>query len=105
MMKPRPNGHDRLDAIRRAMPGGIPQDAPDSRKVEALVQGLMHLQAEMVEIRRAVSPAAVQQIAQAQYAKEEARMSKLRDDCVKLLGLLREKGIVTHDEIRQALDG
>ncbi|KKL48124.1 hypothetical protein LCGC14_2328630 [marine sediment metagenome] len=45
----------------------------------------------------------IRRIAEAAYQKQEQRLNNLRDECVRVLSLLRDKGIVTQEEINRAV--
>lgn len=54
-------------------------------------------------LEQKTSKASIRKIAEAAYQKQEQRLSKLRDECVRVLSLLRDKGVVTQDEINRAV--
>lgn len=62
---------------------------------------------EMVErlhrMEQRTSKARIRKIAEAAYQKQEQRLNTLRDECVRVLSLMRDKGIVTQEEINQAV--
>lgn len=94
------NGNGR-DPVARAMTGARDLTA----QVAVLTQHVTHLQAEVAKLRQATSPKAVKAIAREQYAEEDARLSKLRNDAIGVLRLLVARGVVTNDEIREATGG
>ena len=65
-----------------------------------IVQGL---QIELAELRRWHNKAAIRAVVEEVYGDDVQRLDKLRDDVVRLLNLMIEKGILTREELNQAL--
>ena len=55
------------------------------------------------QLNQKTSKANIRKIAEAAYQKQEQRLNSLRDECVRVLSLLRDKGIVTQEEINKAV--
>ena len=53
--------------------------------------------------KQRTTPEQARRIAERSYLKECARLEKLRDDCIKVLVLLKKKGVVTQEELNQVL--
>ena len=96
--------------------GAIPMDDPIEAQVEALKrrQDLLHshfvdlresVLSQLKDLQKIVSAPEVRRVVEGVYAADVKRLEKLRDDCIKLLGLMRENGMVTAEEIREALNG
>ena len=54
------------------------------------------------KLQQQVSDRNIRRIAQAAYQKQEQRLNSLRNECVRMLGLLVEKGVVTQEELNKA---
>ncbi len=59
----------------------------------------------MQRLEKKTSKDSIRKIAEAAYQKQEQRLNNLRDECVRVLSLLRDKGVVTQEEINQAVRG
>ena len=58
------------------------------------------------KLQQQVSDRNIRRIAQAVYQKQEQRLNSLRDECVRMLGLMVEKGVVIQEELNKvARDG
>ena len=75
------------------------------RQIKALAEMIRGLHGEVIRIGQQTSESKIREIAKSMYAKEDERLSKLRDDAVRVLNLLKEKGIVTHEEVNRAISG
>lgn len=65
----------------------------------------MQLWERQAEIEKRTRRSRIVEIVRSEYGKEAARLEKLRDDCVRVLNLLKSKGIVTQAEINEAIGG
>lgn len=57
------------------------------------------------EIEKRTRRGRIVEIIRSEHAREAERLEKLRDDCVRVLALLKSKGLVTQAEINEATDG
>ena len=75
------------------------------RQIKVLMEMVQGLHREVIRISQQTSEGRIKEIASSMYAKEDERLSKLRDDAVRVLNLLKEKGIITHEEVNRAISG
>ena len=75
------------------------------RQIKVLMEMIRGLHEEIIRIGQQTSEGKIKEIAKSMYAKEDERLSKLRDDAVRVINLLKEKGIVTHEEVNRAISG
>lgn len=75
------------------------------RQIKVLVEMFKGLHEEVIRIGQQTSEGKIKEIARSVYAKEDERLSKLRDDTVRVLNLMKQKGIITQEEVNQAISG
>jgi len=71
--------------------------------MDIYVAHLKEMTERMHQLEQKTSKKLIRQIAEAAYQKQEQRLNRLRDECVRVLSLLRDKGVVTQDEINEAV--
>ena len=66
---------------------------------------ISHMQAmteRIHELEQKTSTRNIRKIAEAAYQKQEQNLNNLRDDCVRMLSLMRDKGLLTQEELNKA---
>ena len=71
--------------------------------LELYISGMTEMAERLHRLEQRTSKKLIRTIAEAAYQKQEQRLNSLRDECVRVLSLLRDKGIVTQDEINKAV--
>ena len=71
--------------------------------VDIYVSNMKEVALRIHRLSQKTSKENIRKIAEAAYQKQEQRLNSLRDECVRVLSLLRDKGIVTQEEINQAV--
>jgi hypothetical protein len=73
------------------------------QQVYALTGIVRGLQQEVIELRRWHSKSELVGLVGEVYAEDVQRIEKLRDDAVKALNLLIAKGLITREELNEAI--
>ena len=71
--------------------------------VATYASGMKETAIRIQRLEQKTSEDSIRKIAEAAYQKQEQRLNSLRDECVRVLSLLRDKGLVTQDEINKAV--
>lgn len=74
-------------------------------KLEGLLQNQIALNRELMALRKLVALPRLQRIARGEYSLGKKEMEKILSDCVGVLQLLRKKGTVTNEELREVFRG
>lgn len=80
-----------------------PKGAPMEVRMDAVEHSVRGLQG--MAVREKQVQGWVRGCIAGEFRREADRLEKLRDDCVRVLTLLKSKGIVTQAEINEATDG
>lgn len=88
-------------AVKRAVGGKTL--GPPWVSFDIYVANMKEMAERLHQVEQRTSKARIRKIAEATYQKQEQRLNTLRDECVRVLSLMRDKGIVTQEEINQAV--
>ena len=89
------------NAVKKALSGSALPPAFVPIKIYA--SNMREIAIRMHQLDQKTSKDSIRKIAEAAYQKQEQRLNSLRDECVRVLSLLRDKGLVTQDEINKAV--